>query len=111
MKRVKQEHKAGCGLASIAMLARRRYATVVNKAMEIRGELSEGFGERRNFRTWPSDLRRISKKLGYCLGRKVQFREQNAKGIEKFTSYMNDLNLGCNAILAINRLKNGKWHW
>ena len=36
MVRVKQQDGNGCGLACIAMLARRRYATVVNKAMEIK---------------------------------------------------------------------------
>ena len=111
MVRVKQQDGNGCGLACIAMLARRRYATVVNKAMEIKGELREGFGVRRDFRTWTSDLRRLSEEFEFCLGRKVQFREQNTRGIEKFTSYMKDLNLGCNAVLAINRWKNGDWHW
>ena len=100
---VKQEDKKGCGLACIAMLAGESYATVRTKAMAIE--------ERRNFKTRPSDLKKLAKEFKFCLGRKVQFRDPKPMNLENFTKFMNDLELGCDAVLAINLLQDGDWHW
>ena len=110
---VKQEDKTGCGLACIAMLAGKRYATIRARAMTIREDLCEGFGKRRNFKTRPSDLKKLAKEFELCLGRKVQFPDPKPMNIENFTRFMNDLELGCDAVLAINPnpRKNGEWHW
>lgn len=111
MVRVKQEHRKGCGLACIAALAGKRYATVHAKAITIREDLSEGFGKRRDFSTSPRDLRKLAKEFKFCLGRKVQFPDPKPMNLENFTRFMNDLKLDCHAVLAINRRKSGDWHW
>lgn len=109
---VKQQDATGCGLACIAMLARKRYATVRTKAMENKTELREGFGKRGNFNTGLNDLGSIAGWFELSLVRRVMFRDQTTTSIENFTNFVNDLALGCNAILAINRRQQGeKWHW
>ena len=112
MVRVKQEDRTGCGLACIAMLAGKRYATVRAKAMTIREDLGEGcFGKRRNFKLWSRDLKKLAKEFEFCLGRKARFRDPTPMSLDNFTSFMNDLKLGCDAVLAVNPQKIGEWHW
>ena len=94
MKRVLQENDEGCGVACVAMLAGVSY-------WEARVAV---FGKRPRVvhSTHTADIRRALKRFGL----------RSAKRLISFGRETPEpKNIGINAILKVNRRKNGTWHW
>lgn len=107
--RLAQQHTTGCGIACIAMLARKNYAAALKKAEEI---LPDDFGYRRNFRTTASCLRQLAATYGFTVGRKVRFRDVRRMKLRNFECYMIKRRSSCHAIVAVNpNTDRTRWHW
>jgi ABC-type bacteriocin/lantibiotic exporter with double-glycine peptidase domain len=94
MRRVKQEHKTGCGIACVAMITDSQYSEVLDEAREL-------------FQ-WPENDRSLytsAKQLAALLSR-FDFLAKRGRMVRKWSS-ISDL-----AIVAINyNQKTQTWHW
>ncbi len=111
MQRVEQPDGTGCGLACVAMLAGRSYATVKEKAIKL--TLYDGFGTKRNYRTLARHLRRLGEAYSLCLGPRVEFarrRRHVRTSLDEFERYMKAREPSAHALVATHR-KEDEWHW
>ena len=93
------------------MVAGKGYEAVRRKATRL--NLYDGFGKRRNFRTYARDLRRLGRAYGFRLGRKVKLDRRHRHQrmtLDEFASYMMAKEPGKDAIVATHR-KDDEWHW
>jgi hypothetical protein len=96
MKHVLQENEEGCGVACVAMIAGVSY-------WDARVAI---FGKKQRYlhTTFTSDLVKGLRKLGFRSGGKLTRLGQKSK----ISDYRD---IPQNAILKVNRRKNGSWHW
>lgn len=96
MKRVKQIHRTGCGVACIAMLAENTYENVLHVFKD-----SCGLSEDDSFLTNAIDLHNLGALFGLKLSKKrIAFRSDNRRFLPS------------KAILAINyKEEKEQWHW
>jgi ABC-type bacteriocin/lantibiotic exporter with double-glycine peptidase domain len=94
VKRVRQDHRTGCGIACIAIISEKTY----QEAMVIAKDVLDWSNSKRSFYTQSDDLKKILKSMGF-------FSQRN-RAIRKWSSMPNL------AIAAINyNQSTGHWHW
>lgn len=94
MKRIRQEHRTGCGIACVAMLSGCTYSKVMHMAIKVlRWEESQ-----RSFYTSSADLLTLLGAMG--------IKAEKGRAIRKWASIPDT------AIVGINHNKNSNtWHW
>ena len=94
MKRVRQEHPTGCGIACIAMVCGTTYSNVMNEAKEL-------LGWDNSQKTFYTDSSHLQKLL-----HAMKVNSQKGRSVGKWGSLPNT------AIAGINYdKKHNRWHW